>query len=474
YQNVSKCDSYLHLLDNLKKTYEKFRTTIKNADPNLARSLQTLTTIDGKDSYFSTSFSTFDFSNSKCKLKYEDDILEKWMKAQNKKKQKNDKANEDNNSQNPKLQSSGDQTPSPPAGAGGSNDEGKDTDNGSPKGDGVQGDQGGSVDGSGDGAGDTDSSSGTSGTQSSSWPSFDIWPLFFGIASKGVKQLNNAVEFFEDKKEELTKVTDTIKDLYSTSVSNIKNAFNESINFVNVIIDHVNSQLEQVNMPSTLCDNQSGSGNSGDGLPPSNYTSLPPKNSSQFSSETSQTLQSPQCYNGQPSTPKSPQDSSEKGNSNQKNDQGGPQKPVDSPVVKSENCVIKVKGNETTGTGDIYVPKEYKQTGILIIVILIPITLAIMYKYLLSGRKKELKRKKNMKKVINLMEGKSQMQIIIKPVDTKKMKSPIINPVRGEKWPLLNIHNLMQADPVPFINLFFLLIFLFIKEKIILWKDIFN
>ncbi|SCL91639.1 Plasmodium variant antigen protein Cir/Yir/Bir, putative, partial [Plasmodium chabaudi adami] len=35
YQNVSKCDSYLHLLDNLKKTYEKFRTTIKNADPNL-------------------------------------------------------------------------------------------------------------------------------------------------------------------------------------------------------------------------------------------------------------------------------------------------------------------------------------------------------------------------------------------------------------------------------------------------------
>ncbi|SCL83138.1 Plasmodium variant antigen protein Cir/Yir/Bir, putative, partial [Plasmodium chabaudi chabaudi] len=27
YQNVSECDSYLHLLDNLKKTYEKFRTT---------------------------------------------------------------------------------------------------------------------------------------------------------------------------------------------------------------------------------------------------------------------------------------------------------------------------------------------------------------------------------------------------------------------------------------------------------------
>ncbi|SCL87152.1 Plasmodium variant antigen protein Cir/Yir/Bir, putative, partial [Plasmodium chabaudi chabaudi] len=45
YQNVSKCDSYLHLLDNLKKTYEKFRTTINNGDSKLASSLQTLTTI---------------------------------------------------------------------------------------------------------------------------------------------------------------------------------------------------------------------------------------------------------------------------------------------------------------------------------------------------------------------------------------------------------------------------------------------
>ncbi|SCL83936.1 hypothetical protein PCHDS_000498200, partial [Plasmodium chabaudi adami] len=146
---------------------------------------------------------------------------------------------------------------------------------------------------------------------------------------------------------------------------------------------------------------------------------------------------------------------------------------VESPVVKSGNCVIKVKGNETTGICDIYVPKEYKQVGILIIVILIPITLAIMYKYLSSGRKKELKRKKNMKKVINLMEGKSQMQIIIKPVDTKKMENTVINPVCEEKKSL-NIYKLMQADPVPFINLFFLLIFLFIKETTILWKDIFN
>ncbi|SCL87248.1 hypothetical protein PCHDK_000508000, partial [Plasmodium chabaudi adami] len=123
----------------------------------------------------------------------------------------------------------------------------------------------------------------------------------------------------------------------------------------------------------------------------------------------------------------------------------GPQKTVDSPVVKSKNCVIKVKGNETTGIGDIYVPKEYKQVGILIIVILIPITLAIMYKYLASGRKKELKRKKNMKKVINLMEGKRHMQIIIKSSSQKKQTKKSINPVYGEKSPSINIYKLMQA-----------------------------
>ncbi|SCL83951.1 hypothetical protein PCHAJ_000495600, partial [Plasmodium chabaudi chabaudi] len=152
----------------------------------------------------------------------------------------------------------------------------------------------------------------------------------------------------------------------------------------------------------------------------------------------------------------------------------GPQKPVENPVVKSKNFVIKVKGNETTGICDIYVPKEYKQTRILIIVILIPITLAIMYKYLSFGRRNELKRKKNMKKVINLMEGKRQMQIIIKSSSQKKQTKKYINPVYGEKSPSINIYKLMQADPVPFINLFFLLSFLFIKEKTILWKDIFN
>ncbi|CAD2085572.1 PIR protein CIR protein [Plasmodium vinckei brucechwatti] len=113
-----------------------------------------------------------------------------------------------------------------------------------------------------------------------------------------------------------------------------------------------------------------------------------------------------------------------------------------------------------------------------VIVILIPITLAIMYKCLPFEWRKELKRKKNVKKVINLIDvnktvktvinptdGKKHMQIIIKSVDMKKMEPPVINPICGEKRSLLNIYKLTQANPVPFINLFFLLIFFVYKRK---------
>ncbi|CAD2102063.1 PIR protein CIR protein [Plasmodium vinckei] len=112
------------------------------------------------------------------------------------------------------------------------------------------------------------------------------------------------------------------------------------------------------------------------------------------------------------------------------------------------------------------------------IVILIPITLAIMYKCCSFEWRKELKRKKNVKKVINLVDvkktvktvinptdGKKHMQIIIKSVGMKKMATPVINPICGGKKSLLNIHKLTQANPVPFINLFFLLIFFVYKRK---------
>ncbi|CAD2105422.1 PIR protein CIR protein [Plasmodium vinckei petteri] len=145
-----------------------------------------------------------------------------------------------------------------------------------------------------------------------------------------------------------------------------------------------------------------------------------------------------------------------------------------------ENSVTDTRANEKIRKvifiGNIF--KGGMPPYVKAIVILIPITLAIMYKCLSFEWKKELKRKKNVKKVINLVDvkktvktvinptdGKKHMQIIIKSVDMKKMSTPVINPICGEKKSLLNIYKLTQANPVPFINLFFLLIFFVYKRK---------
>ncbi|EUD69576.1 hypothetical protein YYG_05210, partial [Plasmodium vinckei petteri] len=71
YYSVPKCNSYLRLLDNLKKTYEDFKNSvhdeIKNNYPDLEGRLPTLT-IKNTNSYFVEYFKEFDFSDSKCKL----------------------------------------------------------------------------------------------------------------------------------------------------------------------------------------------------------------------------------------------------------------------------------------------------------------------------------------------------------------------------------------------------------------------
>ncbi|VEV54719.1 PIR protein CIR protein [Plasmodium vinckei vinckei] len=67
YDSVPKCNSYLHLLDNLKKTYYNFIDSVineNNKKPDLAWDLKTLKTSDGKDNYFAKGFTTFDFNSS--------------------------------------------------------------------------------------------------------------------------------------------------------------------------------------------------------------------------------------------------------------------------------------------------------------------------------------------------------------------------------------------------------------------------
>ncbi|VEV56200.1 CIR protein PIR protein [Plasmodium vinckei vinckei] len=211
--------------------------------------------------------------------------------------------------------------------------------------------------------------------------------------------------------------------------------------------------------------NQDGSDGTGGGVPTPNEPSSPlPKDLPQSPPGTPHTSLPSQNPKEQTNPVQSSQDPSGNKNSD-KTDQQEAQKPVSNPVTKQENPGTELKGNGITGIDDGYVLKKYKKIVISIIVILIPITLTILYKYLSFGRRKELKKKTNMKKVINSIGGKKQIQIIIKSSSRKKQTKKSINSVHRKKPSLLNIYKIMQADPVPFINLFFLLIFFVYKRK---------
>ncbi|SCL88482.1 CIR protein [Plasmodium chabaudi adami] len=150
-------------------------------------------------------------------------------------------------------------------------------------------------------------------------------------------------------------------------------------------------------------------------------------------------------------------------------------------ITKSYNSGNNINGIISENVSSMDILKKHKLIVFSVIGIAIPITLAIMYKYLSPWRTKKSKRKTKMKKVINLVgvnktkktvinsiNGKRPMQIIINSSTKKKQTKKFITSVYRKKFPLLNIYSLMQADPVPFINLFFLLIFLFIKELVFL------
>ncbi|CAD2090605.1 PIR protein CIR protein [Plasmodium vinckei lentum] len=134
-------------------------------------------------------------------------------------------------------------------------------------------------------------------------------------------------------------------------------------------------------------------------------------------------------------------------------------------ATKPYNSESNINGIISKSVISMDIFKKHKLTAVSVIGIAIPITLAIMYKYLSFGWRKEMKRKKNMKRVINSIGGKRPVQIIINSSSQKKQTKKSINSVYKEKSPLLNIYKLMQADPIPFINLFFLLTFFVYKRK---------
>ncbi|CAD2106310.1 PIR protein CIR protein [Plasmodium vinckei lentum] len=562
YNSVLKCNSYLHLLDNLKKTYEDFKNSvheeIKNNYQHLAGRLQTLT-IENTDSYFVGKFKAFDFSDENCKLetKKTGELSHQNRSEDSKSKPKDSGSNKGDGdkvlgggiSQPGSSDSQTKDSRNPvPASSGTSTTTSKDPQNGvsNPQnpnskqevpggtGDGGSGGNGlggGGSDGSGSGIRDGSEGPGggkdsganggskTLGDQVPTHPSgepngylLSNWGMNFNLTS----YMPNFSGMYQSSNDILTSATNQVSNAYNSAMTIAQNTYDKTVNIAkntydtvvstvkdtytrstNYISDAVNSITNQFNPfgTSQLGDNQSGSNSLGGGTDTSNHSQKntkqpvnppPPPLPSSPSPSSPQTPPDPQALSDPPSQkPLDPQTSSTQIH-NCPVQQIAPtdgnrasQTPVsgqgalsisgsNSLNTKKENVisVANVKVKETSSIWCIGSNNKCDIMGISIIVISISIILTIIYKYLSLGYTRKSKRKKSMKKVINSIGGKRPIQIIIKSYDRNKDLKPVINSVGRKKDPLLNIYKLMQADPVPFINVFFLLTFFVYKRQL--------
>ncbi|CAD2092896.1 PIR protein CIR protein [Plasmodium vinckei brucechwatti] len=553
YNSVPKCDSYLHLLDNLKKTYEGFKNSvhdeIKNKYQDLAMNLKTLT-IENANPYFVKNFKEFDFNRSECKPQ----------------KAKTGEVSHQNGSEDPKsgkmslgsgkgITDGGGEKGDPDHGKRGTNNVSGSTGGGS--GSGASGRQVGTDSGTGSGKGGTKvesgppgsgqgavtggPDSGTSSVQSdqggsvdrskalgdpipphSSGTSYIYWSSNWRMSLNLTGYMPSASSIYESSKNILTSATNQItstynsakaiaqdtydsavtavKNTYDNAMTTIKGAYSATTNYIDGTVSIIINQFNSLFFFSQLSDDQSGSRSSGNSLPTGNNppsTTQPPKSDtnpltppsssqtpSQSSSNQAQDSSKDPSSQKQPSSTHNSQDTLQNGASNivqqtDPNDGKGGIKTMTitqvtllssstgpSSIGNGNTTGTVVKTNEKSSIWYIAQNKKYDILGIGIISISIFAFLAIMYKYLSLGCTSKSKRKKSMKKVINSIGGKRPIQIIIKSYDRNKDLKPVINSVDRKKDPLINIYKLMQADPIPFINLFFLLIFFVYKRQL--------
>ncbi|CAD2085910.1 PIR protein CIR protein [Plasmodium vinckei lentum] len=301
------------------------------------------------------------------------------------------------------------------------------------------------------------------------------------------------------------KTVTAVKDAYDNTMTTVKGAYSATTSYISDGFSSITNQFNPFGS-SQLGDNQPGSNSLGGGTDTSDQSkpksppplqSLPPSPSPPSTPQLSQAPSSPQPQSNQiqdpsqtPPDPSSPKSIDSQTISTPIHNCPVQQiAPIDGSIVpqiplsgqgtltisgsnpsnpKNENVisVVNVKVKETSSIWCIGPNNKCGITGISIIVISISIILTIMYKYLSLGCTSKSKRKKNVKKVINSIGGKRPIQIIIKSYDRSKDLKPVINSVGRKKDPLLNIYKLMQADPVPFINVFFLLIFFVYKRQL--------
>ncbi|KEG00171.1 hypothetical protein YYE_04982 [Plasmodium vinckei vinckei] len=374
YMNISECKPYLDLLNKLKGIYDDFRSyaiTKNSSNNNLATNLKKLTKPNGEEMDAVRSFISYKIPKKKCNSldkKAASVPLQFSSKEESPLPQEPEKKETELQSlpesapQSSELQQTPAALPAPPQAQKQdsiskppSPEQSKDQSNEQKDSDGSSNDQDG-----------TDSDPVEDGTQSTEGDLFNIEPLIFSIALKGMEKLNDANTSYEMIKNKFKGATKHIHNLYNTTLPSVQNAFNKFSDFFNGIIDNVSNDSKQVNPPADSDDKQSDSGGGEDG------SSQPQKNSEQTSSETSP---SPTEEN---KTDQSSQDSSENHNSDQNGQES--EQPVEVPVIIPTNPECGIKGNGTIGIGDIFIFKEFKKIGIPTIVIIISITLAIMYK----------------------------------------------------------------------------------------------
>ncbi|KEG00181.1 hypothetical protein YYE_04966 [Plasmodium vinckei vinckei] len=326
----------------------------------------------------------------------------------------------------------------------------------------------------------------------------DIYETSKNILTSATNQVSNAynsaVTAVKDNYDSVvTAVKDTydnavtaVKNTYDTTMTTVKGAYSATTNYIDGTVSSIINQLNSFGTFSQLDDHQSRSGGSGNSLPTDNSplkTPVPPSPSIPQSHSPSVTLPPSQTSPPSPSQPHSSQtqDSPQITDQNDRSDPiqihdtnpgtGMPRtltnfsKNHSSTGNGTTNGTV-VKMNEKTSIWCIGSNKKFDLMGIGIIFISASIILAIMYKYISFGSGTHSKKKKTMKRVIKYGDGTRKTQIIIKSHDRNKHLKPVINSVGRKKYPLLNIYKLMQADPIPFINLFFLLIFFVYKRKL--------
>ncbi|SCL88541.1 CIR protein, partial [Plasmodium chabaudi adami] len=219
YNDIPKCQSYLDLLNKLKGIYDDFRNyAIQGTDSNnnLETDLKKLTKPDGEEMDAVKGFKSYNFSNSECKVKKKSVSLKK----------------EDSPSLQPtKLESTSSTPPSP--------EQSKDQSSEEKDSDGSDNDRDG-----------TDSDPVEDGTQSTEGDPFNTGPLILSVSFQGVEKLNDAITSFGTIKKRITECTDTIKNLYSTSLTNLEDNYNKYSSFLKEMIDNISTDSKQVEPPS--------------------------------------------------------------------------------------------------------------------------------------------------------------------------------------------------------------------------------